>query len=256
MGILQQGRNHWFWDVIELTPYVLPFYWPLYDTEVPWGPTANISFWKHVLIEVGGFDESFPPWPGGEDVDLGLRITKKGYRILTSKKAKVFHTKKTWLGWRKMTKRLYRWGQADYYLYLRHKERTFLQFPRDIVVFMMVGAGAILLSLLKQNVIPVAHALLFVVFTLSLQSIFQHIRFGAGKSSNPLKQLGGIFLSLSDELGFVLMALKNFDIRALLLKMRYTDGQQIGEWHYGSVRMWSMVLSFVLTLICILFVRK
>jgi len=253
--LLFRGRNHWFWNVIELTPYVLPFYWPLYEKEVPWGPTANISFWKHALIEVGEFDESFPPWPGGEDVDLGLRVTKNGYRILTNAKAKAFHTKETWLGWRKMTKRLYRWGQADYYLYLRHKDRIFFQLPRDTVVFMVVGISAIVLSLLKQSGLFVAYAILFFVSTLFLQSLFQHMRFGVGKNSSLLKQLVGILLSLSDELGFILLALKNLDIKALFLKMRYTDGQQIGEWHYGSVRMWSMILSFVLTMMGILLSR-
>ena len=254
--VIFEGKDHWFWDVIELTPYTLPFQWPLYEKEVPWGPTANISFWKHVLLEVGGFDETFPPWPGGEDVDLGLRITERGYRILTNPHAKVFHTRQTWLGWRKMAKRLYRWGQADYYLYLKHPNRVFFQFPRNTIVWTGVGVEAIILSLLKRDLSLTLFAPMFITLAILLQAWFQHLRFGVKrKNSTIMKQLASILLSLLDEVGFVLLATKNMDIKALIYKMKYTSGQQIGEWHYGSVRVWSMILSLIITTVIVLLGR-
>ncbi|NYZ78893.1 glycosyltransferase family 2 protein [Candidatus Micrarchaeota archaeon] len=45
------------------------------------GGTANMSYRKSVLEEVGGFDENFP-WAAGEDVDLKIRIVGKGNKLL------------------------------------------------------------------------------------------------------------------------------------------------------------------------------
>lgn len=48
--------------------------------ESPSGGTNNMSYQKSVLLEVGLFDEGFPV-PAGEDADLKLRVTEKGYKI-------------------------------------------------------------------------------------------------------------------------------------------------------------------------------
>lgn len=42
----------------------------------------NISYKKSVLDEVGGFDESFPPFASGEDGDLKERVVNRGYNLL------------------------------------------------------------------------------------------------------------------------------------------------------------------------------
>lgn len=48
--------------------------------ECPAGGTANISYRKNILEEVGGFDETYPV-AAGEDADLKLRICLKGYKL-------------------------------------------------------------------------------------------------------------------------------------------------------------------------------
>ena len=48
--------------------------------ESPAGVTNNVAFKRNVLLEVGGFDESFPV-PAGEDADLKKRITDRGYQL-------------------------------------------------------------------------------------------------------------------------------------------------------------------------------
>lgn len=48
--------------------------------ESPAGGTNNMSYLKDVIVEVGMFDENFPV-PAGEDADLKLRVTEKGYKI-------------------------------------------------------------------------------------------------------------------------------------------------------------------------------
>ncbi|HEY63971.1 MAG TPA: glycosyltransferase [Caldilineae bacterium] len=49
--------------------------------EVPGLGTNNVAYRRDVLIEVGGFDETFPV-AAGEDADLKLRIAQRGYRLL------------------------------------------------------------------------------------------------------------------------------------------------------------------------------
>ena len=50
--------------------------------ECPAGGTNNMSYRRAALLDVGGFDESFPPLVWGEDADLKLRLTRAGGRLL------------------------------------------------------------------------------------------------------------------------------------------------------------------------------
>ena len=52
--------------------------------------TANASFRKSVLEEVGGFDENYE-FPGGEDPDLCLRVIHAGHKLLFNSNAMVSH---------------------------------------------------------------------------------------------------------------------------------------------------------------------
>ncbi len=58
------------------------------STTLIWA-TANIFYRKKVIKEVGMFDEKFVF--GSEDVDLGLRVFKNGYKMVVSEKAKTYH---------------------------------------------------------------------------------------------------------------------------------------------------------------------
>jgi GT2 family glycosyltransferase len=57
--------------------------------------TANAAFRRDVLLQVGGFDESFP-YPAFEDTDLALELERLG-RIVWAPDAVVVHP------WRRMT---------------------------------------------------------------------------------------------------------------------------------------------------------
>ena len=50
--------------------------------ECPAGGTNNMSYRRETLLDVGGFDEGFPPRVWGEDADLKRRITERGGRLL------------------------------------------------------------------------------------------------------------------------------------------------------------------------------
>jgi len=69
--------------------------------------TCNASFRKSILELVNGFDETFP-YAGGEDVDLGIRIRKKGFFFIDNRNAIIKHYHKdTYIG---MVKTWYRYG--------------------------------------------------------------------------------------------------------------------------------------------------
>jgi len=50
--------------------------------DCPAGGTNNMSYRRETLLDVGGFDEGFPPRVWGEDADLKRRITRRGGRLL------------------------------------------------------------------------------------------------------------------------------------------------------------------------------
>lgn len=63
--------------------------------------TEAVSFWagcgairREVFFAIGGFDSQCYPRPTIEDIELGYRLRKKGYRILLDKQLQVKHLKK------------------------------------------------------------------------------------------------------------------------------------------------------------------
>ncbi len=77
--------------------------------------TANASFRKAILSEIGGFDESFP-FPGGEDPDLCSRIRERGWRFQYNPKAVVYHYHPRTLGTMRRTYFNYGIGKALFLL--------------------------------------------------------------------------------------------------------------------------------------------
>jgi GT2 family glycosyltransferase len=57
----------------------------------PWFETCNIAYPRSVLERLGGFDEGFPPSPGGEDTDLAWRALEAGAPIAYVPEAVVGH---------------------------------------------------------------------------------------------------------------------------------------------------------------------
>ncbi len=53
--------------------------------------TCNIAYRRRVLEAMDGFDEAAFAWPNGEDTDLGLRSTGKGYADAYAPEALVWH---------------------------------------------------------------------------------------------------------------------------------------------------------------------
>lgn len=51
---------------------------------------SNLAFHKHIIEEIGGFDEEFQSW-GGEDGEFGYRAFNAGYFFIPVKEALAYH---------------------------------------------------------------------------------------------------------------------------------------------------------------------
>jgi hypothetical protein len=99
-----------------------PFGWAMRYTQLGWAPTANLSVAAEAFRAAGGFDEHSATVNGGEDVDLGVRMTAAGWRIVGSPAATVQH------GGapdpvQVLLRKALRYGRADAYLRERHPQR-------------------------------------------------------------------------------------------------------------------------------------
>lgn len=117
--------------------------WPRRYDEVGWSTTSNLSVRAAVFSEIGGFDEHTLTIVGGEDVDLGVRIRKAGYRIVTSDRAVVQHTTTTATSLRRVARRVFVYGQADGWLCGRHPDLT-TPYANPFVIAAAAGGAGLL----------------------------------------------------------------------------------------------------------------
>ncbi|MCC6449651.1 MAG: glycosyltransferase [Candidatus Aureabacteria bacterium] len=81
--------------------------------------TANAMFRRSVFDKVGLFDERFPS-AGGEDLDLGWRVHRAGYRMKYSPSARVVHRHKSSI--RQLFRQHYRYGYGWTVIVRKHKD--------------------------------------------------------------------------------------------------------------------------------------
>lgn len=135
-GVRFVGPRSTAFRVLEHMQVMLPFSYADAETDVPWGPTANLGVRRDAFLEIGGFDESFPGF-GGEDVDLGLRLRARGGVIRTTPDAGVEHTTETWSTMGQNAHRLLSYGRADFHLMRAHPGRVFWDFPTGPQLWLM-----------------------------------------------------------------------------------------------------------------------
>jgi len=103
-------------------------------------PTCNSMYRKKVLEEVNGFDEAL--WPG-EDVELDLKIKRRGYKLIFNPEAVVAHYRpKTYRDFAKMMRR---YGASQWYLVKKYGFFRKLHFV-PIALFIALAALISLLS--------------------------------------------------------------------------------------------------------------
>jgi GT2 family glycosyltransferase len=144
--IFEQPPRTLFWKALERTSLTYCFGQARSGGTTIWGPTANTSYRTQILREVGGFDETFPFRLGGDDVDLGLRVTQAGHPLRNEPAAVVWHAPETWGFWAVM-RRAVRWGRMSVHLLRKHPTHSLLLFPSTPLLLAGLVALATLAAL-------------------------------------------------------------------------------------------------------------
>lgn len=98
--------------------------WPYRYDDMGWSTTSNLSVRADVLAEIGGFDDDPLTIQGGDDVDLGVRISKAGHRITTNTGAVVYHARSPMSRVSQVADRVFTYGTADGWLCTKHPDLT------------------------------------------------------------------------------------------------------------------------------------
>ncbi len=99
------------------------FEWPGLARQVGWATTSNLAVRRCAFDAVGGFAERALTVVGGEDVDLGIRLTKAGYRIVCDPDAVVIHDKGSIESLGTVCRRLVNYGRSGQWLLRVHPDR-------------------------------------------------------------------------------------------------------------------------------------
>lgn len=231
------GKDTWFWKAIEATPYLTCFYLPKYVDSLEWGVTANFSVKRTVFNEVGGFDQNFKK-PAGEDVDLGLMIREAGYKILGSPEAGVFHSKKTWIPFNAMWRRLKFYGAADCDLTMKHPDISKEVLPKRcfmyVIYSLIIIALAIEVSPWLLFTAPVVILLENVIMSILINSIAHE------KKVSFSQQMMAQLLIHRNESSYIAQCLKRSYFKGIRKQMIYYLGQYKGMMNIGVINAYIM----------------
>lgn len=254
-GLLEfVGKDTRFWKAVEKSPYVICFGFPAWLDEVPWAPTANFSIRRQIFIALGGFDEGFPDKPGGEDVDLGLRVTKQGWRIACTKEGLVYHSKSTWAPVKDMFRRLWHYGSADCYLMERHADYSMGVLPRRLLVYIAVFLLLLACAALSSWWLLLAFPA-WLSLDISLTSVLIN-KFAAHKRTSFAQQFAVQLMMLTNEAGYLFRCLRRRHINFWFKQIVYFDGQMDGIQHNGAISMWSLLISVLLVFMAAILIPR
>ncbi|MCL2424712.1 MAG: glycosyltransferase [Oscillospiraceae bacterium] len=240
------GTDTWFWKAVEKSPFVTSFGLPALLDEVPWAPTANFSIRKGLFTELGGFDESFPNKPGGEDVDLCLRMTKQGWCIACSKEGLVYHSKSTWIPVKDMFRRLWHYGNADCYLTERHADNSMATVPRRLLIYVAMLILLSVCAIFSSWWLLVAFPL-WLLLDISLTSILIN-KFATNKRTNFAQQVAVQLMMLTNEAGYLYRCLRKKKPQFWFLQLVHFDGQMEDIQRNSTINMWSLLIVILLIL--------
>jgi hypothetical protein len=135
------GPRSWLWAGLDHQGTTASFRAPATRSRLLWAVTANLSVLRRRFEEIGGFDQTIPGPVGGEDIDLGIRLTERGFAIHGNPRALVRHSTSTWNSLRTLVRRFVRYGRSEVPLIERHPGRTYTGFPGHLI---LLAAGAAL----------------------------------------------------------------------------------------------------------------
>jgi glycosyltransferase involved in cell wall biosynthesis len=249
LGVVEfTGPVNWIWHVVERTGLVGAYSFARRMSYAPWGITANLSVKRAVLQKIGGFDESFLKAPGGEDVDLGLRINDAGYKISCNPDALIFHTRATWNTLGRMLRRAFAYGRAHYHVIIKHLTRTGYEYPRFASVLFLIFLLLLIRALITFRWQPLAGCVLFPFAVLLCQAFLVLRLERLGVQELPREVLAHV-LDLTFECGLIFESLRRLDLRGFWVKMIYAERQLNNERSRKIIQAWSLIGGFLVLLI-------
>ena len=241
------GPINWVWQVVERTGFLGAYSFARRMPYAPWAGAGNLSVKREVFEQINGFDETFLKAPGGEDVDLGVRINKAGYKIQCNPDAIVYHTRDTWNSYRRMHRRVFGYGRAHYHVINNHPDSVGKEYPRIAVAFLIVDLLLILKALLLRDVTPLFLILLFPLIVMIAQAIMV---LNLNNLSLPklFKEIAAHWLDMTFEWGITFETLKYKDFKGLWKKMIYAEKQLVYERDRKIIQAWSIFIGLVVVL--------
>lgn len=237
------GDENWFWRAVQNSPYTICFKMPYWGDTSIWGTTANFSVLRNAFEEIGGFDTSFPDKPGGEDVDLGLRLTKKGFLIRNTKEGLVHHDKATWSLVKPMFRRCWYYGRADVYVVDRHPEYSCSVPPRklllDLIAVLYIAAAGAVIDPCILLLIP-----LWMIVDFSIYSLIQ-MKYGFG-NNDFLHQFVILLLMAFNEAGYIWECVAQRKIHLVGRRTMFFDNQIKSVPDNAMRYIWQFFLQFIL----------
>lgn len=88
---------------------------PFTHRQLLWATTSNLMVRREAFVAAGGFPEKSLTVVGGEDVEFGLRLVDKGYRIICDAEAQVTHSGSSET-LRAVCRRLITYGRSEQWL--------------------------------------------------------------------------------------------------------------------------------------------
>jgi len=247
------GKSSHIWRIIAKTSFLDAFTYAERLEFAPWGPTCNISYRKDMLEALGKFDTNFPFRLGGDDTDLGLRVTAAGYKIKCNPQAIVEHTRETWSGIGPIGRRVFRWGRMHFHMMRKHPSRMHTNPPTVPGVFLLLVLLFAPLGLVGQSAVWAAIPFVWLFLDLILESLL----IGHRQGKQPMElfyTLGSRILALIFQVGTVLEGIKNSSLTPLYKDVSYTPPSLEGR-RRGIAQIWAMMLAFPLTILILVIVQ-
>lgn len=117
-------------------------------SKVDWIRGCNMSFFKRVFEEVGGFDESLGEFSHSEDIDISLRVKGASYDLIFEPSALVMHRRSPSEGIRGSQIQLAYWGiRNTSYVFLKNlpmPKRVVAVFRSFVIILVLCTRTAVL----------------------------------------------------------------------------------------------------------------
>jgi glycosyltransferase involved in cell wall biosynthesis len=194
------------------------FSWASYMKELPWGPTSLAAFRKELLIALGGFDETMNLDVGGEDVDLGMRINKAGFKLISIPFILAYHESATWNSFNGNLKRFYRYGKADSDLQIRHPDCVYFKIDSIAIILVSLAMAMIIYRIFYGNVLS---AIVVFASYAAISSLVSLVIYHHKFKKMPLESLGLRMYDLSFAFGSFLSSLRRCRTKQLFFQSNY-----------------------------------